>query len=44
MKILNSIGSIAFPVMMSLGMPAFLYTIVLEKENRLLEIMKINGL
>lgn len=44
LKILNTIGMIGFPVMMSLGMPAFLYTIVLEKENRLLENMKINGM
>lgn len=44
LKILNAIGCLTFPVVMSLGMPAFLYTIVLEKENRLLENMKINGL
>ena len=44
LKILNTIGMIGFPVMVSLGMPAFLYTIVLEKENRLLENMKINGM
>lgn len=44
LKILNTIGCIGFPVMMCLGMPAFLYTIVLEKENRLLENMKINGM
>jgi hypothetical protein len=44
LKILNSIGCLTFPVILSLGMPAFLYTIVLEKENRLLENMKINGM
>lgn len=44
LKILNTLGIIIFPVGLSLSMPAFLYTIVLEKENRLLENMKINGL
>lgn len=43
-KILNTLGLVVFPLALSLSMPAFLYTIVLEKENRLLENMKINGL
>ena len=29
---------------MCMGLPVFIYAIVLEKETRLLEIMKINGL
>jgi hypothetical protein len=44
MKILNSFGAVVFPVALAMSMPAFLYSIVLEKENRLLENMKINGL
>lgn len=43
-KVLSTIGVYMYPVVMSLGMPAFLYTIVLEKEMRLLENMKINGM
>ena len=33
-----------FPLFLSLCLPVFLYTIVLEKEQRLIENMKINGL
>lgn len=44
MKIINSFGAVIFPVALAMSMPAFLYSIVLEKENRLLENMKINGL
>ena len=33
-----------FPVLLSLSLPVFLYNIVLEKEFRLIENMKINGL
>jgi len=44
LKVINALGAMAFPVALSLSMPAFLYTIVLEKESRLIENMKINGL
>jgi hypothetical protein len=33
-----------FPLCMSMGLPVFLYQIVLEKETRLIENMKINGM
>ena len=37
-------GGIIYPLYLSLSLPVFLYTIVLEKEQRLIENMKINGL
>ena len=37
-------GGISYPLYLSLSLPVFLYTIVLEKEQRLIENMKINGL
>ena len=37
-------GIITFPVCLSLAMPIYLYNLVLEKELKLLENMKINGL
>lgn len=43
-NLINFLGSILYPVSISLLMPMFMYTIVLEKEFRLIEIMKINGL
>jgi len=38
------IGALIFPICMCMCLPVFLYYIVLEKEKRLLEIMKINGM
>jgi hypothetical protein len=35
---------LVYPVLLSLSLPMFLYTIVLEKEQRLIQNMKINGL
>jgi len=43
-KIANFMGIITFPVCLSLAMPIYLYNLVLEKELKLLENMKINGL
>lgn len=43
-KILNAVGNIVYPVLLALGLPVFLYGIVLEKETRLMQNMKINGL
>jgi len=37
-------GSFIFPVCMCMCLPVFLYYIVLEKETRLVETMKINGM
>jgi|LauGreDrversion4_2_1035121.scaffolds.fasta_scaffold14743_3 hypothetical protein len=33
-----------FPICLSMGLPVFIYQIVLEKETRLMEYMKMNGL
>lgn len=43
-RIVNVIGSGLYPLGLSLLMPVFLYAVVTEKEERLLEIMKTNGL
>ena len=43
-KIVNFMGVIVFPICLSLAMPVLIYNLVLEKELRLLENMKINGL
>lgn len=43
-RIINLAGSTFYPMAVSLLMPLFLYTIVLEKEAKLIEIMKINGM
>lgn len=38
------IGAFLFPAALGMGFPVFLYLIVLEKEQRLIETMKINGM
>lgn len=43
-KVINALGGIIYPLYLSLSLPVFLYTMVLEKEQRLIETMKINGL
>lgn len=43
-RIINLAGSTFYPLAISLLMPLFMYTIVLEKESKLVEIMKINGM
>lgn len=43
-RIVNVIGSGLYPLGLSLLIPVFLYAVVTEKEERLLEIMKTNGL
>lgn len=43
-KILNAIGNLAYPVLLALGLPVYLYGLVLEKEKRLIQTMRINGL
>lgn len=37
-------GALVFPICLCMGLPVFLYNIVLEKEQRLIETMKINGM
>lgn len=43
-RTISLVGSFFYPIAVSLLMPLFMYTIVLEKESRLVEIMKINGM
>jgi hypothetical protein len=43
-KLTNSIGEIVYPIMISLSLPIFLYTLVLEKETKLVQNMKVNGM
>ena len=43
-RLINVAGSTFYPLAISLLMPLFMYTIVLEKESKLVEIMKINGM
>lgn len=42
--LVNGAGYVVYPVLFSLSLPVFLYNIVLEKESRLIQNMKINGL
>lgn len=44
MKLINLAGASLFPLSLSLLLPVFMYSIVLEKEERLIEMMKMNGL
>ena len=43
-KIINFVGNIVFPVCIALCMPIFLHHLVMEKEYKLVENMKTNGL
>jgi len=43
-RIINIIGLAVFPACMAIALPVFLYNLVLEKETKLLETMKINGM
>lgn len=43
-RIINLAGATFYPLAISLLMPLFMYTIILEKEGKLIEIMKINGM
>ena len=43
-RVMNLASGIFYPLAVSLLMPLFMHSIVLEKENKLIEIMKINGL
>jgi len=43
-KIISIGGGSLFPIALSLLLPVFMHTIVMEKEERLREIMKMNGL
>lgn len=43
-KAINCLGDIVYPVLIALSLPIFLYNICLEKENKLIQNMKINGM
>ena len=43
-RLLNIVGTLFYPLSVSLLMPLFMYNIIIEKERQLIEIMKINGL
>lgn len=42
--IINLAGASLYPLSLSLLLPVYMYTIVLEKEERLIEMMKMNGM
>ena len=44
MKVINLMGAILYPLSLCLLLPVFIYQITLEKETKLLEIMKMNGM
>jgi len=43
-RLLNIMGASLYPMALSLMLPVFMYAIVLEKEEKLLEFMKMNGM
>lgn len=44
MRLINMLGAGLFPISLCLLLPVFIYNIVLEKEQKLIEIMKMNGM
>lgn len=42
--IINLVAILIFPISLSLLFPVFLYTVVLEKEEKLIQMMKMNGM
>ena len=42
--LLNIAGGSLYPISLSMLLPVFLYAIVLEKEEKLIEMMKMNGM
>jgi hypothetical protein len=43
-RIVSLAGMVLFPICLCISLPVFLYSLVLEKEMKLLENMKINGM
>ena len=43
-SLVNIVGATIFPLALSLLFPVFLYAIVLEKEEKLIQMMKMNGM
>jgi hypothetical protein len=44
MRVISIAGASLYPISLSLMLPVFMYAIVLEKEERLQEMMKMNGM
>lgn len=44
LRLISMLGSMMYPFALSLNLPIFLNVLVLEKENKLLNMMKMNGL
>ena len=44
MRLISITGASLYPLALSLLLPIFMYVIVLEKEEKLLEMMKMNGM
>ena len=44
MRVINLLAAGVFPICLCMLLPVFIYNIVLEKEKKLIEIMKMNGL
>ena len=44
LALINFTGATLYPLALGLLIPVFMYTLVLEKEEKLLEMMKMNGL
>lgn len=42
--LINTVATIIFPLSLSLLLPVFLYLTVLEKEERLIQMMRMNGM
>ena len=42
--VINFIAILVFPISLSLLFPVFLYTVVLEKEEKLIQMMKMDGM
>ena len=43
-SLINFAGGPLYPLSLSMLLPVFLYAIVLEKEEKLIEMMKMNGM
>jgi len=42
--VISFVAVLIFPISLSLLFPVFLYTVVLEKEEKLIQMMKMNGM
>ena len=42
--LINTVATIIFPLALSLLLPVFLYLVVLEKEEKLIQMMRMNGM